>query len=243
MLYAWVPASIHLSLGLLATASGVVLLGLLVLRWQALRLWTLRLWTWLYVGATVACGAARFAFPGETQSPSAWVDVIPLAVLPVTFLTLRLIRLAGLGWGAVYAAFATLFAHLAISSTPFAGLTAGLGMTVPRPGPPELLASICIDVGDVITRSRSTGIVHARATPSCALSQLMPCRQDCAGGGRCKPAQASQNKWLNVQYSPADSAMATGRVSTHPMTMLRIVANCRPEPLAAMVPAMPDDST
>jgi ATP-dependent Clp protease adapter protein ClpS len=157
MFYAWVPGSIHLLLGLLATASGVVLFGLLALRLLALRLWTLRLWTWLYVAATVACGAARLALPGETQSPYAWIDVIPLVVLPVSFLTLRLIRGAGLWWGAIYAAFATLVAHVAVSSSPFAGL----GGIVPRPEPPELPAlgvlGVLTIIGSSMTRSRQTG--------------------------------------------------------------------------------------
>ena len=37
--------------------------------------------------------------------------------------------------------------------------------------------------------------------------------------------------------------IAAGRVKTQAIAMLRIVDHCRPEPLAAMVPAMPDDST
>ena len=37
--------------------------------------------------------------------------------------------------------------------------------------------------------------------------------------------------------------MAAGSVSTQAISRLRIVAICRPEPLAAMVPATPDDST
>ena len=37
--------------------------------------------------------------------------------------------------------------------------------------------------------------------------------------------------------------MAAGRVSTHAIAMLRTVANCSPDPFAAMVPAMPEEST
>jgi hypothetical protein len=48
---------------------------------------------------------------------------------------------------------------------------------------------------------------------------------------------------MKVQYSVADNMMAAGSVSTQPITMLRMVDYCRPEPLAAMVPATPDDST
>ena len=37
--------------------------------------------------------------------------------------------------------------------------------------------------------------------------------------------------------------MAAGKVSTHAIAMLRTVANCSPDPFAAMVPAMPEEST
>ncbi len=48
---------------------------------------------------------------------------------------------------------------------------------------------------------------------------------------------------MNAQNSVADSTMATGNVSTQSMIRLRTVAHCRPVPLAAMVPATPDDRT
>ena len=37
--------------------------------------------------------------------------------------------------------------------------------------------------------------------------------------------------------------IAAGKVNTHAMAMLRIVDHCSPDPLADMVPAMPDEST
>jgi len=37
--------------------------------------------------------------------------------------------------------------------------------------------------------------------------------------------------------------MAAGSVSTHAMAILRMVASCRPDPFAAMVPATPEEST
>ncbi len=40
-----------------------------------------------------------------------------------------------------------------------------------------------------------------------------------------------------------DRIIAAGRVSTHAVAMLRIVASCRPDPFAAIVPAIPEDST
>ena len=46
-----------------------------------------------------------------------------------------------------------------------------------------------------------------------------------------------------ITYSVADSAIAAGSVSTQAISRLRMVAICRPEPFAAMVPATPDDST
>ena len=57
--------------------------------------------------------------------------------------------------------------------------------------------------------------------------------------GRGRP----QNSLVNSQYKQPDSSIATGRVSTQAISRLRSVAICRPEPLAAMVPATPDDST
>lgn len=46
-----------------------------------------------------------------------------------------------------------------------------------------------------------------------------------------------------MKYSVPDSAIAAGRVSTQASAILRTVDHCRPEPFAAIVPAMPDDST
>ena len=46
-----------------------------------------------------------------------------------------------------------------------------------------------------------------------------------------------------MKYSVPASAIAAGSVRTQAMTMLRMVDHCNPEPFAAMVPAMPDDST
>ena len=37
--------------------------------------------------------------------------------------------------------------------------------------------------------------------------------------------------------------IAAGRVRIQASAMLRMVDHCRPEPLAAMVPAMPEEST
>ena len=49
--------------------------------------------------------------------------------------------------------------------------------------------------------------------------------------------------FAKAQNSVADNTMATGSVSTQAMIRLRTVAHCRPVPLAAMVPATPDDNT
>ena len=40
-----------------------------------------------------------------------------------------------------------------------------------------------------------------------------------------------------------ESIIAAGKVSTQASAMLRIVDHCSPDPLAAMVPAMPEEST
>src|SRR5579875_2476726 len=49
--------------------------------------------------------------------------------------------------------------------------------------------------------------------------------------------------WRRTQKIPPASSAAAGSVKTQASAMLRIVANCRPLPLAAMVPATPEDST
>src|SRR5450830_166832 len=60
---------------------------------------------------------------------------------------------------------------------------------------------------------------------------------------RAPPCDHAQNTCVNTQYSEPDSSMAAGRVSTQAMARLRRVAICRPERLAAMVPATPEEST
>jgi hypothetical protein len=52
-----------------------------------------------------------------------------------------------------------------------------------------------------------------------------------------------QKIWENSQNSEPDNRIATGKVSTQAMARLRTVDHCRPERLAAIVPATPDDST
>jgi hypothetical protein len=47
----------------------------------------------------------------------------------------------------------------------------------------------------------------------------------------------------NNRYSVPDSIIVAGSVSTQASAMLRMVDHCSPDPLAAMVPAMPDEST
>src|ERR1039458_9853133 len=47
----------------------------------------------------------------------------------------------------------------------------------------------------------------------------------------------------NSKYSTPESIIAAGNVSTQASAMLRIVDHCNPDPLAAMVPAIPDEST
>jgi hypothetical protein len=52
-----------------------------------------------------------------------------------------------------------------------------------------------------------------------------------------------QKTLLNTKYSVPDNIMAAGNVRTHASAMLRRVTSWRPDPLAAMVPATPDEST
>jgi hypothetical protein len=68
-------------------------------------------------------------------------------------------------------------------------------------------------------------------------------------GRRKKPAPFSnacrrdQKTDANAQYRAPEMIIAAGSVSTQASAMLRTVESCSPEPLAAMVPAIPDDST
>src|SRR5271165_1357887 len=61
-----------------------------------------------------------------------------------------------------------------------------------------------------------------------------------AGNNRSRAAHMTRE---NTQYSVPEISIAAGNVSTQAIAMLRTVANCSPEPFAAMVPAIPDDST
>src|SRR5271165_4694280 len=59
-------------------------------------------------------------------------------------------------------------------------------------------------------------------------------------GARVQPVY---NIRANTQYRKTESIIAAGKVSTQASAMLRTVDHCSPDPLAAMVPAMPDEST
>jgi len=48
---------------------------------------------------------------------------------------------------------------------------------------------------------------------------------------------------LKAQNNDAAKPIETGRVSTQAISRLRIVPHCKPEWLAAIVPATPDDKT
>ncbi len=49
--------------------------------------------------------------------------------------------------------------------------------------------------------------------------------------------------WRNTQNKNAERIMAARRVKTQAMARLRTVLHCKPEWLAAMVPATPEEST
>ena len=49
--------------------------------------------------------------------------------------------------------------------------------------------------------------------------------------------------WKITQYSVPEITIAAGRVNTQAFAILRTVESCNPEPLAAIVPAIPDDKT
>ena len=52
----------------------------------------------------------------------------------------------------------------------------------------------------------------------------------------------SYNKCVNRKYRLPEISMAAGSVNTHASAMLPTVDHCSPEPFAAIVPAMPDES-
>jgi hypothetical protein len=56
-------------------------------------------------------------------------------------------------------------------------------------------------------------------------------------------AISTYSSFTNTRYSIPEMIIATGNVSTQASAMLRIVDHCSPDPLAAMVPAIPDEST
>jgi hypothetical protein len=57
------------------------------------------------------------------------------------------------------------------------------------------------------------------------------------------PIVSPQKMLENSQNRPPASRMAAGMVSTHASARLRTVDICSPDPLLAIVPATPDDST
>src|ERR1700722_17389402 len=57
------------------------------------------------------------------------------------------------------------------------------------------------------------------------------------------PYPPDKNRCEKMKYSEPESRIDTGTASTQAIAMLRMVASCSPEPLAAMAPATPDDST
>src|SRR2546421_1747800 len=68
-------------------------------------------------------------------------------------------------------------------------------------------------------------------------------------GRRNNPAPSERNRRrdqkidANAQCNVPEITIAAGSVSTQARAMFRTVESCKPEPLAAIVPAMPDDST
>ena len=66
---------------------------------------------------------------------------------------------------------------------------------------------------------------------------------DSTTSSRAERAEPRQNNFANTQYSEPDSSIATGSVSTQAIARFRIVDICRPDRLAAIVPATPDERT
>ena len=60
-------------------------------------------------------------------------------------------------------------------------------------------------------------------------------------GRRGRRADHPQNTWRRMKYRMPARVIAAGSVITQASAMLRTVDICSPEPLAAMVPATPED--
>src|SRR5579872_3732193 len=58
-----------------------------------------------------------------------------------------------------------------------------------------------------------------------------------------RPSAAYADMLRNAQNKNPASMIEIGSVSTHAIRRFRTVAHCRPERFAAIVPAMPDEST
>jgi hypothetical protein len=63
------------------------------------------------------------------------------------------------------------------------------------------------------------------------------------GATKSHPNSSIQNSFENNQYKEPESSIAAGNVNTQAMSRLRIVAHCKPDLLATMAPATPDEST
>src|SRR5262245_8665685 len=69
------------------------------------------------------------------------------------------------------------------------------------------------------------------------------CLPEMRAAAKGSPCATPQNRLTNKTERRAESVMAAGSVRTHAINRLRTVAHCSPEPLAAIVPATPDDNT
>jgi hypothetical protein len=85
-------------------------------------------------------------------------------------------------------------------------------------------------------------IVRRQDLASTSLSRNLATAPEFIGSARTQLA-AVQNKLEKIQYRTPEIIMAAGRVSTQASAILRTVESCNPEPFAAMVPAIPEDST
>jgi hypothetical protein len=85
-------------------------------------------------------------------------------------------------------------------------------------------------------------MVQSVAFIPCVKATPIPSRVDLRNR-RATSDRCAQNRWRNTKKRNAERAIAQGRVKTQASAILRRVDICTPEPLAAIVPATPEERT
>jgi hypothetical protein len=92
-------------------------------------------------------------------------------------------------------------------------------------------------------RFGGTRITEYFGCPSGGQGRFLDASRRCDGATKAVAPRPDQNICEKIQYRLPEISIAAGKVSTQAMAIFRIVDNCSPDPLAVIVPAMPDDRT